>query len=203
MKGLNAYKPDQLFTDGVLGQYSLGTFTGLLAAGTNGEIFQFRWPDELRLAAIRRIMLSAVASTPFGATPATAPIFLVQKATAWTVQGSGGFGIGGLAGYSRRSQMPTTLATANDIRIANTANLGAGTKALTSGAPFQVVGCPVSAATGPVLPPTDMLNLESSERDYPLTLAPFEGFVVSVSNNPGTGTMVVSVQVDWIEAHAS
>ena len=188
---------------GIRGQYSLGTQTGLLAAGTTGEIFQFRWTDSARVAAIRRIIIAAVASTPFGAAPATAPLFQARKATAWSAQGTGGFPNNLSTGeVKRRTLMPPSLVADGDIRFANTAALGAGTKSLESNSFAMMVGCPVSAATGPVLPPTALLDCEPSNLDYPLVLTANEGFVIIVTGNPGTGTMAASMQVEWMELGA-
>jgi len=45
--------------------------------------------------------------------------------------------------------------------------------------------------------------MEPSALDYPLVLAQNEGFYISIAGNPGTGTMFVSVSVDWVETNAS
>ncbi len=184
------------------GSYSLGTFTGVVAAGVTGDLFQFRWADTTRVAVIRRVVISAVASTPFGATPASAPQFHLYKANSWTVQGTGGFAVNPIATNSRRTTMPTTLVATGDTRISNTAALGAGTKTIADPPLVSLAGVPVSANTCPVLAPTDMLNFLSSETDYPLVLATNEGFVVNLISDPGTGTMIFGVTVDWFETVA-
>jgi hypothetical protein len=185
---------------GIRGQYSIGVTTGLLVAGTNGELFQFRWSDLTRIAAIRRVMVAAVACTPFAASPATAPVIQLIKATGWTVQGSGGAIVDVSTGVGqRRTQTPPSLVQSGDMNIATTAGLTGGTKALEARSFARVVGSPLSAASGHVVPPTELIDCESSQLDYPLLLTTNEGFVASMSSNPGTGTMVVSVQVEWME----
>lgn len=186
-----------------LGQYSLGVWTGTLAAGVNGEIFQFRWPDLLRVCAIRRLMLSVTAVTPFAAAPLTTPVFWVGKSSAWTVQGAGGTLASGTTTGScrRRSLMPNSLLTSGDVRYATTVALGAGTKTFEAESQAVIVGVPVTTVTFPVVPPTDLIRDDPEEFDYPLTLAQNEGISIGVSGNPGTGTMVASVTMEWMETN--
>ncbi len=205
MNGIRRYNPNQLEIDGVLGKYLLGGATGLVAAAVTGELFQFRWPDNLRICAVRKIIVTAAASTLFGAAPATPLTFDIVKATAWTVQGTGGTVLDTTTGTGRkRTQMPVSLLTAGDCRIATTAALGAGTKTLDSQALATVVGIPVNGSnTMCVMDPTEIVKMEDAELDYPIVLAGNEGFVLRLTSNPGTGTLFVSVAVDWVETNAS
>lgn len=197
MKGLNAYSPRQLYADGLLGQYSFGDTTGLIGAGTTGEIFQFRWPDPVRLAAIRKLTLGVSVATAFAA-PASALQLDVIRASAWTVQGTGGFVIDLSSGLCKaRTQMPASLTASGDIRRSATSALGAGAKTLEA-AQFTSFAVPFAGTSGPAV----IFDRRPGDTDYPMVLAPLEGFVVKIANNPGTGTIFVSVSVEWIETDA-
>ncbi len=54
-----------------------------------------------------------------------------------------------------------------------------------------------------VMDPTEIVKMEDAELDYPIVLAGNEGFVLRLTSNPGTGTLFVSVAVDWVETNAS
>ena len=204
MNGIRRYNPKQLFTDGVLGQYSVGANTGLLLAATPGEIFQFRWPDSLRLCVVRRVTLFGSVSAPFGASPATALQYDMVRATSWTVQGTGGTVLDTTTGTGkRRSQMPTSLLTAGDMRIMGVAYLGAGTKTLDSLPMATINGVLATGAVTPVVDNAAILDFKDTELDYPLVLAQNEGFVIRVTSDPGTGSFFTSVSVEWLETNAS
>src|SRR4051812_36966522 len=193
-----------LALSGIRGQYGIGAGSGLIGAGINGDIFQFRWSDLTRICAVRKVTLTVVPSTPFGAAPASAPAFYLTKATGWTGQGTGGTSLDTTTGSCRRrtlppTPMPASLLAAGDVRIATTVALGNGTKTFDAQAQAVVIGTPVSSATGPIVTPTDLINVEASELDYPLELGTNEGFTIAIVGNPGTGTMIASVSVDWME----
>jgi hypothetical protein len=201
MNGIRRFNARQLVNDGLLGQYSLGTSTGLIAAATTGELFQFRWPDSLRIAAIRKVTVNATLSTNFAAGPATPLQLDLVKATGWTVQGSGGTALDTTTGTcKRRTLMPTSLRTNGDVRAATTAALTAGTKTLDSQPLSTVNLAPLASLSTPL---TALITSEDSDLDYPIVLAQNEGFVVRLTQNPGTGTFFLSVSVDWMETNAS
>jgi hypothetical protein len=204
MSGVQRFNPIQLVNGGVLGEYSLGGVSGLIAAGTTGELFQFRWPDTMRIAVIRKVAICVTTSTPFGAAPATPIVFHLAKATAWTGQGTGGTAWDTTTGSCRRRiQMPISALTAGDVRFSSTAALGAGTKVF-DGLPLAtVVGVAASANSVPVVPPMSLITSEDGDLDYPLVLSQNEGFSILVPSNPGTGTMFMSVSVDWMETAIS
>jgi hypothetical protein len=205
MNGMNRYRPDQLAIDGMLGKYYLGAATGLVAAAATGELFQFRWPDQTRLCGVRKIIVTAAASTLFAPAPASPVTFDIVKATAWTVQGTGGTVLDTTTGTGRkRTQMPISLLTAGDVRVATTTGLGAGTKVLDSQACATVTGIPVNGSnTMCVMDPTEIIKMEDSQLDYPLVFVQNEGFVLRLTSNPGTGTLFVSIAIDWVETNAS
>ena len=197
MKGLRAYNPQQLYADGLLGQYMYGGSTGAVNASVVGDMLQFRWPDSIRLAAIRKVTVSVAISTPYGANPGV-PIQLdIVKATGWTVQGSGGTNQDTTTGACKtRTNMPTSLLTSGDLRIATTTNLNAGTRTdsplalATFDAPFTVGGSMV------------LLDRKEGDSDYPLVLGFQEGFVVRLTADPVTGIIVIGISVEWIEVDA-
>lgn len=200
MNGIRRFNPTQLFNDGLLGQYSTSAATGELAAGTTGELFQWRWADDLRLCVVRRVIISmAKGVTAFAASPLS---LQVAKATAWTVQGTGGTAIDiqTTATGKRRNLMPTSLLVAGDARIATTTGLGGGTKTIDNRGPRNLIIDPTAT---PILPPTDIMSWDVAANDYPLVLSQNEGFLIRCQVNPGTGTFQFAVSVDWAECNAS
>jgi hypothetical protein len=183
-----------------LGQYSTGQFTGILAAATTGEIFQFRWPDATRVCVIRKVTVSAVVSTTFFAAGVPVQIDLI-KSTGWSGQGTGGTAIAVAATLKKRSSFGSSLTTSGDIRIATTAALGAGTKTLEANSLAAVAAPgPITASlNGLILPPTDLWESDASDLGHPLVLIQNEGFSVRAVAVPGTGTWTAAVRVDWAE----
>jgi hypothetical protein len=191
---------------GGLGAYAIGMRTGVLPAAlaANSEIFQFRWTDATRFAVIRKIRISAAVSTTFFAAGVPMAIDLV-KATGWTVAGSGGTRATPAALLKRRTSMASTLVAANDIGIASTAALTAGTKTLETLALSSIVNaCPITASlNGSIIQAGTILwQAEVSDGEHPLVLATNEGFVVTVPAVPATGTWTASINVDWAEVTA-
>lgn len=189
---------------GALGHYKLGVLTGILPAalGANSEIFQFRWTDATRLAVITKVRISAVVSTTFFAAGVPVQIDVV-KATAWTVQGTGGTGITPAATLKARTSMGASLVAANDIRVATTAALGAGTKTLEANSLTTLAAPgPITASLNGaiVLPGTILLEPHLGDGGHPLILATNEGFVIRSVAVPGTGTWTASFEVQWAEA---
>jgi hypothetical protein len=197
------FNANQLYVDGVLGQYSLGVTSGVIGVNATGEIFQFRWSDPVRICAVQRLGIVVIASGAPTAV-ATAQIDVIH-ATAWSAQGTGGTAIDMTAGTNKhRSGMDTSKIPAGDIRMATTAALGAGTKTLEANSLSSIQA---SGSAAPLLSYTRILESRPGDQEYPLVLQPNEGFVVKIiSNGIGgntTGTFVVSIDVDWLETNAS
>jgi len=192
-------KANQLYLDGWLGQYSLGVSTTLVNAQVTGEIFQFRWVDATRVAAITKLQVVIAPS----ASQTTLDILQLDliKATGWSGQGTGVVSVDMTAGTNkRRTSMPTSLVQAGDIRYSGTP-LGAGTKSLEANSLASVL---VIGVTGPQLPPTRMIEYRQGDGDYPLVLATNEGFVLKIIQNTVAGNGVqVAITVDWIETAQS
>ena len=191
---------------GALGIYSYGGSTGIIPAAlaANSEVFQFRWVDATRFAAIRRVRLSASVTTTMFA--AGVPVEIAMwKATGWTGQGTGGTGVTPAAELKCRTSMGSTLVGAGDIRIATTAALGAGTKSLETNAMRSIVaGGPITASlNGTIIAPGTLFwEAEPGDGGHPLVLTTNEGFVIRSVAVPATGTWRLSVMVDWAEVTA-
>ena len=191
---------------GALGSYSVGLITGVIAAalGANSEIFQFRWADATRLCVIRRIRFGASVSTTMFAAGGPMQIGL-SRATGWTVAGSGGSRITMSTHGRRRTNMGASLVAANDIGIATTGALTAGTKTNDGQSVTQMVAaCPITGSlNGSIVPPgTALWEAEVGDSDHPLVLAQNEGFIITSIAVPATGTWQASVNVDWAEVTA-
>ena len=191
-------KATQLYLDGWLGQYSLGLTTGVVAAATVGEIFQFRWVDATRICAIQRVAIEVIAQA--GADLLSNLQLDLIKATSWGGQGTGGTAIDMTAGTNkRRTSMPTTLVASGDVRVATTAALGAGTKSLEAN---SLASLQASGSANPMLSYTRMIETRQGDGEYPLVLASTEGFVVKAIADIATA-WVASIEVDWLETAAS
>ncbi len=190
---------------GSLGHYKYGGITGILPAAlaANSEVFQFRWTDATRLAAILKVIVSASVSTTFFAAGVPVQVDLV-KSTAWAVAGTGGTGITPAALLKSRTSMGSTLVAAGDMRIATTAALGAGTKTLeTVSMSALVAGGPITASlNGTIFPATALLEPDQADGEHPLILAQNEGFSIRSVAVPATGTWIMGIRVVWAELTA-
>jgi hypothetical protein len=191
---------------GALGAYAYGGFTGILPAAlaANSEIFQFRWADATRLAVIRKIRISAAVSTTFFAAGVPVQIDVV-KSTGWTGQGTGGTTISPAALLKRRTSMGASLLASGDARIATTAALGAGTKALEGLSLCSIAAAgPITASlNGEIIAPGTILwQAEVGDGEHPLVLAQNEGFSIRSVAVPATGTWTAAVNIDWAEVTA-
>ena len=191
---------------GAFGIYSYGGSTGILPAALAAlsEVFQFRWVDATRLAAIRRVRLSASVTTTMFAAGVPVEIDMV-KVTGWTGQGTLGTAPTIAAMLKCRTNMGASLVAAGDLRIATTAALGAGTKTLeTISLRSIVAGGPITASlNGTIIAPGTLFwEAEPGDGGHPLILAQNEGFVIRSVAVPATGTWRLAVMVDWAELAA-
>lgn len=188
---------------GTLGHYRYSGFTGVLPAAlaANSEIYQFRWSDSTRLCVVRKVQIGAAVSTTFFAAGVPVQIDMV-KAVSWATAGTLGTGITVGAQLKKRTSMSSSLVAANDMRIATTAALGAGTKTLESLSLASILaGGPITGALdGTFIDPGTIMWLnEVGDGEHPLVLSANEGFVIRSVAVPATGTWTVAVQVDWAE----
>lgn len=188
---------------GSLGHYRYAGFTGILPAAlaANSEIFQFRWSDATRLCAILEVVISASVSTTMFAAGVPVQIDMI-KATGWTAVGTGGTRPAFATTDKMRTSMGSTLLGANDVGIATTAALGAGTKTLeaNSMATIAAAGPITGSLIGTIIPPnTSLYDADMESGEHPLLLVQNEGFVIRSVAVPATGTWTASISVKWAE----
>lgn len=187
---------------GSLGSYSLGTKTGIMAAGLSAAspIFSLRFaptvnPNSLML--VKRVMFTA--STLGTAFAAGSALFDIRVLRGYTVADTGGgsltLGTDVTCGKMRTGQ---GISGVTDFRISATATLSAGTQTADTN-PLNAVIEQVPATTtnyNIVGPNFDLWNVRPGE--HPLVLAANEGLVIRATV-PATGTWSASVQVVWDE----
>lgn len=191
---------------GSLGHYSWGALSGIIPAAltANSEILQFRWSDATRFCVIRKIRISACVTTTMFA--AGVPVQLdLLKASSWSAVGTGGTRPSVAALLKKRVNMGSSVLGANDIGVATTAALGAGTKTL-EGTPMQAMVAPgpiTGSLNGQIIAPgTIFFQSEVADGEHPLVLHQNEGFVIRSVAVPATGTWQFACQVDWAEVTA-
>lgn len=195
-----------------LGSYALGLTSGIIPATplASAEIFQFRWnpASRTKIAAIRKVEVSAAVSTTYFAAGVPVSVF-ANKCSAWSAVGTGGSSPTMAATGKRDSSMPSTNLADGDCRITGTdaTGLGPGTKTIEANAIAHIVsGAPISSSlSGQVFPPgTELLRGDVASGDYPLILRPgaaaanAEGLIVRAIA-PATGTWRFSINIEWDE----
>jgi hypothetical protein len=189
--------------------YRVAAFTGTIAAATaaNTEIFQFRFVSGTKTFALvykvifdgMGIVAVATALGPIG--------FNLFPARGWTGAGGGGTAIA-LTGDN--AQMETAIATSqvNNLNIATTGALTAGTKTVDSTAIGQAIGAVGTGAVttyqaqGTPIPPQPLLDA-SGAGGMPLVLANNEGFVIRTTHvGPTALTYTAGFTVVWCEVTA-
>jgi hypothetical protein len=194
------------------GHFRFGASTGILPAAlaANSEVFQFRWAHAAKFAVITKVVIAASVTTTMFAAGVPVEIDAI-KSTGWSAQGTGGTGVTMGALGKLRSGFASSVLAAGDMRIATTAALGAGTKALETGVPLavHVAGGPITASlNGTIFPATELIYVEPDKGEYPLILggqgggANSEGFSIRSVAVPATGTWRLSVTVQWAEVDA-
>lgn len=185
---------------GALGFYAIGLATGTMAAGlaAASEIFQARWTDATRFAAVYNIGCDGaggIAAFTAGFTRMEAVI-----ARAWTADGSGGTAATITGNNNKlRTSMGTTLFGA--IRAASTAALTAGTKTLDTQGIGSIISATTATAGDQVLPNEELFSATSHVDNHPIVLAQNEGVVIRATV-PATGTWTGGVSMRWAELTA-
>lgn len=186
---------------GVRGSYRAAFVTGVLPAAlaANSEIFQWRFVHASFYCVVRGIWLNAATSTT--AFAAGVPVQLeMRQAYAWTVVGTGGTGITfGTDDGKKKASFATTVLVANDVRVATTAALGAGTKTLHGVASSILQGPGPASTAAPIIPPHSPVYLRESPDEWPFIYENQQGFVIRSVEVPATGTWKASVIVEWSE----
>lgn len=187
---------------GALGSYSLGTKSGIMAAGLGAAapIFSFRFAPTVNptsLMLVKKILLTAsTLGTAFTAGSALFEAFVLRG---YTVADTGGgsltLGTAVTTGKLRTSQ---AISGVTDFRISATATLTAGTQTVDTN-PFAstIIAIPATTVSYAILP-ADYVLWEAKPGEHPLVLAANEGAVLRATV-PATGTWSFSVKVLWDE----
>lgn len=181
---------------GALGSYCISQVTGTMAAGlaAESEVYQFRWTDATRLAAITKISFDGAGNTGTGFA-AGFYRFSAYVARSFTAAGTGGTAAT-ISGNNQklRTSFGTTLLA--ESRVASTAALGAGTKTLDSQAIGAATGGTLTTA-GISLPAWPLFESLAGQA-HPIILATNEGVAIKATV-PATGTWTASFTVCWTE----
>lgn len=185
--------------------YRYAGFTGTIAAATGAasEVLQFRFLSGTKTYALiykiqftgLGIVAVATAAGPLG--------FEYVPARSWTVAGSGGTRIA-TTGDNLQTETALPVSQVNDLGIATTAALTAGTKTLDANAQGNIIGGVGTAAVtayGPssIVSPGFLLDADG-EGQQPLVLANQEGFVIRTTHVGPTGlTYAAGFKVIWLE----
>lgn len=203
-QGLHVIAKPQDYATGY-GHYQVAVATGAIGAGAgaDSELVQFRWTDVTRLALIQRVWVTGMrATTAFAA--GTIDLKLT-RATAWSVAGTGGgvVTITDPEAELRTEAMGPTLV--QEIRVATTAALGAGTKTLDTGNMGQIlshssggVGSATPIIGSIYLPTLELFSANVGDGEHPLVLDDNEGFVVRATV-PATGVWNLGIGIRWCE----
>lgn len=194
---------------GSLGYYQVSVATGTLAAtlAANSQIFNWRWTDATRLAVLLFLQVDFEPLTPRTAATLTDFGFDAYVARSFSAVGSGGTALT-LTGNSFKTRTAQGTSLVNDVRIATTGTLTAGTQTLDGNAFASSIGVPQrvnpTAATEEVNQPVPKLLWSPSpvNGETPLVFAQNEGFVVR--NRvvwPAAGTGVANVMARWAEVN--
>ena len=184
--------------------YRLSAFTGTIAAAVaaNAEVFQFRFVTGAKTKClVEKVMFDGCAAIT--AATAAGPVgFHMTPARTWTVAGSGGTRI---ANTADNMQMETAAPNSQvqDIGIATTGGLTAGTKTLDANSIGQAIGGVGTGAITAFLDATFIPNqalFDEAEGGMPLVLANNEGFVIRTTHaGPAGLTYVAGFTVQWRE----
>jgi hypothetical protein len=179
--------------------------SGTIAAGlaANSELFQFRYvTGASRVCIVMGVAVSAGANV--AATAAALQSLRLTVARGWTAAGSGG-SRATLTGNNQKLRTGHATTEVNDIGIATTGALTAGTKTLDAQDIGSVsygvgTGAITTSLSLNLVPQTDLLGEFVGSMAFPLILANQEGFVVRSGVTGPTGmTWQLAVNVIWSE----
>ena len=185
---------------GARGAYSLAQNTGIIAAATTGEVFQFRWIDATRVCLLRSVAVSwAVSTTAYVA--GVPPTIGMKIARGWSADGTGGTAIVFSTANTnkKRTDFPLSLLSDTGVRIASAAALGAGTKTLDTNYCAMAMGAAAAATGATVVLPYTVLWQRNTPDEYPFVFETNEGFTLHIVEQAATGVSKISVQAEWAE----
>jgi hypothetical protein len=179
-----------------------GTIGAALAAGS--ELLQFRFLTGTKTkCVVRKIVLDGIGIVAVAT--ALGPLgFMVKPARSWSVAGSGGTRIA-TTGDNLQLRQANPASQVNDLGIATTGALTAGTKTLDANAIGQAI---TSIGTGAVttyqmIPQADMFLLDAAGGGAPLVLGDQEGFAILTTHvGPAGLTYAAGFTIDWLEVAA-
>jgi hypothetical protein len=203
-----ARKPLQIVQSPLGGNgYRLSAFTGTIGAAlaASSELFQFRWLSGTKTrCVVQKVVFDGMAMV--AVSTAVGPIgFMLKMATGWSIVGSGGTRIAN-TGENMQLETAQPVAQVNDIGIATTGALTAGTKTKHANAIGQAlggIGTAAITAYGPssVVMPQPLLDATSGS--FPIILADQEGFTIDTTHiGPAGYTYVAGFTVQWVEMAA-
>ena len=186
------------------GHYVLAASTGSIGAGagSNSELFHFRWTSTGVLCKILFVKLTGLrASTAFTAGDIDISLSIARS---WTAAGTGGT-FPTLTGNNQKLDTDFASTLMGGQRLATTAALGVGTKTLDA----QPVGQILTHSSGgfssatPIigsiyLPTTELFRASISDGQAPITLANNEGVVIRATV-PATGVWTLGFVIGWCE----
>lgn len=189
--------------------YRYAGFTGTIGAAlaANSEILQFRFVSGTKsFALVYRVIFDGIGVV--AVSTAIGPVgFYMTPARAWTVAGSGGTRIA-TSGDNLQTETALPNSQVNDIGIATTGALTAGTKTLDANGVGQCLGgvltgaATTSQALGTIIPTQPLYDAPGSG-GQPLVLANNEGFVIRTTHvGPAALTYVAGFTVVWSEVTA-
>jgi len=187
--------------------YRYAGFTGTIGAAlaANSELFQFRFLSGAKsFALVWKVIFDGMGIITV-ATAAGAHGFYLSPARVWTAAGSGGTRI---AVSGDNLQMETSIGNSqvNDIGIATTGALTAGTKTLDANGQGQAIGGVGTAAVtaygaSSIVMPQPLFDSESA--GMPMVFANQEGFVIRTTHaGAASMTYVAGFTVQWSEVTA-
>ncbi len=179
----------------VLGHYRVAAPTGAFAGAAAGSaIWSFRWTDTKSYAVLLRIDVGLVITTAFTTAQALDVDAIIQRA--FTVADSGGTLLTPTQNSGKnRVIMGTTLV--NDVRVATTAALTAGTKTPDASA-FAIAALPQTNALGT----GSQVNLYKWDAlgQHPIVFGVNEGFNVrNVTALGAAGVVKIYIATEWAE----
>lgn len=188
--------------------YRYAGFTGTIGAAlaASSELLQFRFVSGTKTYALvykieftgLGIVAVATAAGPLG--------FEYVPARSWTAAGTGGTRIA-TTGDNLQSETALPVSQVNDIGIATTAGLTAGTKTLDANAQGNIIGG-VGTGAVTIYGPTSIVNQgplldADGEGQQPLVLANQEGFVIRTTHaGPTALTYTAGFKIVWVEVTA-
>lgn len=195
---------------GLLGRYSIGVATGVVAAGaaTDVDVFQFRWsPTGGQLCGIRKFLVSAYPSTANSS--GTPTIWKLWRATGFTACGTTNAvatspdpGTGGKHRTTRTNgdAVPSSLVADEDMQILDTNTAGiTGETATPDAHPLVcITGTGAQSLQIALMAPTLFLDQRNPEDPYPVLLAQDEGLLLTVTK-PATIVYTGAVTMEWDE----